>query len=116
VSRAGFRWRTSPRRPFLQSNTGMRVHSSYRHIQSWIDLLHNFNWALALSTVWPFKTAEDKYEYQRMVNSLFRQRKFPDVTGLIGGRVVMGCWTKKYRTVQGILRALEVEMPIDDDK
>jgi hypothetical protein len=33
----------------------MRVHSSYRHIQSWIDLLHNFNWALALSTVWPIQ-------------------------------------------------------------
>lgn len=62
----------------------------------------------------PFKTAEDKYEYQRMVNSLFRQRKFPDMTGLIGGRVVMGCWTNEYGTVQEILRALEVEMPIHE--
>jgi serine/threonine protein kinase len=64
----------------------------------------------------PFKTAEDKYEYQRMVNSLFRRRKFPDVTGLIGGRVVMGCWTKEYGKVQEILRALEVEMPIGNNK
>ena len=58
----------------------------------------------------PFKTAEDKYEYESMVNSLFRQRKFPDVTGLIGGKVVMGCWTKKYGTAQEILHALKVEM------
>ncbi|KAF2271830.1 kinase-like protein [Westerdykella ornata] len=65
---------------------------------------------------WPYKscgsfeTGEGKYDYQRRVNALFSQKKFPDVTGLAGGKVVMGCWMKRYGTVNEILRDLETEM------
>ena len=62
----------------------------------------------------PFETAEEKFEYQRNVNFLFSQRKYPDVTGLIGGKVVVGCWTREYKTVKDVLRVLEVEMSVDD--
>ena len=38
----------------------------------------------------PFKTAKDKFNYQRKVNTLFSQRKFLDVIRLIEKKVVMG--------------------------
>ena len=64
----------------------------------------------------PFKTAEEKFHYQRKATSLFSQGQFPDVTALTSGKVVIGCWTKECSTVKEILRALEVEMPMDGDQ
>ena len=64
----------------------------------------------------PFETAKDKYDYQRKVNTLFSQGKFPDTTRLMGGKVIMGCWTRGYRTVEDVLRSLKVEMSIDDQE
>ena len=64
----------------------------------------------------PFKTTEEMDKYNQKVDLLFKQGKFPDVGGLIGGKVVMGCWTKKYSTAEEILCALEVEMLMGNDK
>ena len=63
----------------------------------------------------PFNTPEDMYNYQSKVNALFSQGHFPDVAGLTGGRVVMGCWTKRYSTAEEILHAIEAEMLIEDE-
>jgi serine/threonine protein kinase len=64
----------------------------------------------------PFKTGEEMDKYDQKVDLLFRQRKFPDVGGLMGGRVVMGCWMKEYSTAEEILCALKVEMSVVDDE
>lgn len=63
----------------------------------------------------PFKTMEEMDEYDQRVDLLFKEGKFPDVGGLVGGKVIMGCWTKKYSSAEQILRSLEVEMLIDDE-
>jgi hypothetical protein len=63
-----------------------------------------------------FKTTEEMIKYDRKVDVLFKQGKFPDVGGLIGGKVVIGCWMKKHSTAEEILCALEAEMPMDDEK
>jgi hypothetical protein len=58
---------------------------------------------------WPYKppsafeAAQDKFDYQRKVNTLFSQGQFPDMTRLMGGKVVMGCWIREYRTVEDVL-------------
>jgi hypothetical protein len=64
----------------------------------------------------PFKTIEEMDKYDQKVDLLFRQGDFPNVGGLIGGKVVMGCWTKKYSIAEEILCALEAEMPMNDDE
>lgn len=64
----------------------------------------------------PFKTTEEMDKYDQKVDLLFRQRKFPDLGGLIGGKVIIGCWMKKYSTAEEILCALEAEMLMDDDE
>ncbi|MCJ1474029.1 hypothetical protein MMC13_002687 [Lambiella insularis] len=63
----------------------------------------------------PFDTPEEMYKYQSMVNALFGQGQFPNVTELTGGKVVMGCWTKRYSTAEEILQAIEVEIPLKDN-
>ena len=47
-----------------------------------------------------------------MVNLFFRQGQYPDVNGLVGGNVVMGCWMKEFTKVEEVLDALETQMPI----
>jgi len=65
---------------------------------------------------WPLQqsdsmsTAEDKFSYQRRVNFCFRRGQFPDVSGMMLGEVVMGCWTHKYLTAGAVLRALYAEL------
>jgi hypothetical protein len=43
---------------------------------------------------WSNKRNPELFEYQRRVESLFAQEKFPDVTGLVGGKIILGCWMK----------------------
>jgi serine/threonine protein kinase len=55
---------------------------------------------------------EDRYRTH--VYQLFARGEFPEVTNLIAGSVVMGCWKKKYKTVKEILCALKSEMWINE--
>jgi hypothetical protein len=47
---------------------------------------------------WPYRTqsffseGDDYLDYVDKVNAFFRQGRFPDVDGLWGGSVMMGCW------------------------
>lgn len=62
-----------------------------------------------LAGYWPYWTRtffgeEDDYlDYVDKVNLLFRQGKYPDVTGLVGGKVVMGCCVKEFTIVVQVL-------------
>ncbi|CAH0023476.1 unnamed protein product [Clonostachys rhizophaga] len=58
----------------------------------------------------PFRTVEEMESYDRQVDDLFRQRKFPDVESLFGGSIILGCWTNKYTNADDVLRALDSEM------
>lgn len=63
---------------------------------------------------WPYKSAqpsdgEGKQEYEDRVIEMLKQGLYPDVEGVAGGTVMMGCWKKQYRTVEGILVAQKVE-------
>ena len=64
---------------------------------------------------WPYKSThpiegEDKWEYEDRVMASMKQGRYPDVGGMIGGTIMMGCWTKQYVTADEILQALKVEM------
>ena len=65
---------------------------------------------------WPYKSAhpfeeeEDKWDYEDRVIALLKQGIYPDVKGVIGGTVMMGCWKKRYITAEDILQAQKVEM------
>ena len=66
-----------------------------------------------MAATWPFrspggfKCGEDKAKYEQEVHALFRQRIYPDVSTLLGGEVILGCWKKKYKTAQEVLDAFE---------
>lgn len=57
----------------------------------------------------PFRTGDEMESYRLQVDDLFAQGKFPDVEGLFGGRVIMGCWTNKYATADDVLQDLTLE-------
>ncbi|KAI9849702.1 MAG: hypothetical protein M1837_002828 [Sclerophora amabilis] len=75
-----------------------------------------------LTGFWPYRTrvlfgeeGDDSYlDYVDKVNLLFSQGQYPEVAGLVGGEVIMGCWTRKYSTAQQVLDDLRKRMPIDD--
>jgi hypothetical protein len=47
---------------------------------------------------WPHRegaspvTTEEKIAYETEVNALFMDGKFPDLSNVIGGEVIKGCW------------------------
>lgn len=64
---------------------------------------------------WPYKSAhpsekEDRWDYEDRVIALLKQAIYPDVEGVIGGTVMIGCWKKQYITAEDILQAQKVEM------
>lgn len=69
---------------------------------------------------WPYRTrfyfseGDDEYlDYVDMVCDLFKQGKYPDVSLLVGGNVIMGCWRKEYKTAQQVVDALREHIPIE---
>ena len=52
---------------------------------------------------WPYKSAgqfvsvEESEEYEDTVNELFTKREFPAVEDLVGGSIILDCWTEKIR-------------------
>ncbi|KAJ8127302.1 hypothetical protein O1611_g6335 [Lasiodiplodia mahajangana] len=58
---------------------------------------------------WPYRTQGGSFEtlgdmdkYAAHVEDLFGQGIFPEVNDLVGGEIILGCWTKKYATAQDI--------------
>jgi len=60
----------------------------------------------------PFKSAEDCLSYDELVEDHFRNRKYPDVNGIFGGSIILGCWTGNYSSADDVLQALEQEIEI----
>ncbi len=58
----------------------------------------------------PFKSADDYRSYDDRVEEHFKKREYPDVHGLFGGTVMLGCWTKKYTSADDVLQALKQEI------
>lgn len=49
--------------------------------------------------------------YEEAVAKAYNECEYPDLTGIAGGSVILGCWTKRYETAEEVLRALKKEMP-----
>ena len=69
-----------------------------------------------LTGLWPYRTSSESFnsvtemlEYFAQVENFFRQEQYPSVTGIAGGDVIMGCWTKKYKCTDDVLRAWDSE-------
>lgn len=53
---------------------------------------------------WPYKSAlpsgeegeEDRWDYEDRVATSWKKGIYPDLEGVVGGKVMMGCWTKQY--------------------
>ncbi|CAG8981742.1 hypothetical protein HYALB_00013354 [Hymenoscyphus albidus] len=61
---------------------------------------------------WPYRegpppvTVEDKSVYEAYVNGMFTAGRFPDVSWLKGGTVIMKCWNHQYSTAEEVLLQL----------
>lgn len=66
---------------------------------------------------WPHRTdrrssyhsMEETKEYTKHVDDCFRNRKFPDIRGLYGEKVMYGCWTNAFTSADEVLQALDLE-------
>lgn len=52
-----------------------------------------------------FKSFEEKSSYEARVDRLFRSNTWPNVEGIEGGNVIVGCWRKEYKTARAVLSA-----------
>ena len=65
---------------------------------------------------WPYKSVhpseqeEDKWDYEERVMTLLKDGVYPNVDGVIGGTVIMGCWRKRYIAIEHILQVQNMEM------
>ena len=76
-----------------------------------------------LTGLWPYRSSggsfgsvEEMIDYNCKVDRLFRQKQYPSVAGLIGGNVILDCWTKKHRTAEEVLEAWDKEMMDNGDE
>ncbi|KAI9652865.1 MAG: hypothetical protein M1821_007783 [Bathelium mastoideum] len=60
----------------------------------------------------PFKSAEESRNYDERVEEHFRNREYPDINGLFGGAIILGCWTGKYMSADDVLQALDQEIEL----
>ncbi|KAI9844842.1 MAG: hypothetical protein M1837_005260 [Sclerophora amabilis] len=74
-----------------------------------------------LTGCWPYRsfpgppeTIDEKMAYEKEVAEAFHQRKYPDVTGIVGGSVILACWMRQYLTAAEVLSALAREMPLPE--
>jgi len=65
---------------------------------------------------WPYRegaspvTEEDKIAYDTEVHALFMEGKLPNLSNMIDGEVIKGCWYYQYQTGKDVLEALKSEM------
>jgi serine/threonine protein kinase len=72
---------------------------------------------------WPYRsssgspqTIDERVAYEKEVVEAFNQEKYPDLTRVVGGSVILACWKKQYSTAEEVLHALQREMPISEDE
>ena len=54
-----------------------------------------------------FKSFEEKSSYEARVDRLFSSNTWPNVDHIEGGKVMLGCWTKEYKTARAVLSAYQ---------
>lgn len=55
----------------------------------------------------PFESVEEQYRYDETVDALFIQSEFPCIKDLVGGAIILGCWTEWYKDAEALLRDQE---------
>lgn len=62
---------------------------------------------------WPFRgpggqfsTLLEMEEYENLVDDHFARGIFPEVRGLWGGKIILGCWTRAFLTMEEIMSEL----------
>lgn len=59
------------------------------------------------------ETLEEITKYHDYVDGLFKQRQFPDLQEVSGGKFILGCWTYMYTTADEILKDLDSELEVE---
>ncbi|PFH60896.1 hypothetical protein XA68_10141 [Ophiocordyceps unilateralis] len=74
-----------------------------------------------LTGCWPYRSTPGRPEilkeaiaYEEEIAEALNQGKYPDLKGIVGGTVILACWTRQYGTAEEVLRALEREMPVPE--
>lgn len=74
-----------------------------------------------LTGCWPYKstpgqpeTIDEELHYEKAIAEAYDTHKYPNLSGIVGERVILGCWTKRYKTAEEVLCALEKETPIPE--
>jgi serine/threonine protein kinase len=71
---------------------------------------------------WPYRsssgspqTIDERVIYEKEVSEALNQEKYPDLTRVVGGSVILACWKREYSTAEEVLYALQREMPTPKD-
>ena len=56
----------------------------------------------------PFRTGKEMEDYMQKVDDLFAQEKFPDMSGLWAGDIILKCWMNEYTSADDALKALDL--------
>ncbi|OAR02107.1 hypothetical protein LLEC1_05479 [Akanthomyces lecanii] len=67
------------------------------------------HWPFRKSTL-PFASVEEMEEYEASVDANFADGKFPNVAGLLGGDVMLGCWDGTFSKASEIMAAVEEQV------
>lgn len=66
---------------------------------------------------WPFRdgrgkwsSMDEKHAYEARVDERFGEGHFPEVSHLLGGNVIQGCWDHRYTTAEEVLDAVRTDM------
>ncbi|KPM40378.1 hypothetical protein AK830_g6171 [Neonectria ditissima] len=59
------------------------------------------------SSTRPFSTIDEKMQYEREVQTMIKEKTFPDVASLLGGDIMLGCWMMKFVSAEEVLNALD---------
>ena len=62
-------------------------------------------------TAGPPKTIDEKIAYEKEIAEAFNNGIYPDVTNVVGGTVILACWTGQYAAAEEVLQALETDIP-----
>jgi serine/threonine protein kinase len=52
----------------------------------------------------PFNSMAEKLEYGELVDAHFASQNYPPVGDILGGAVIQGCWTERYRDAEALIR------------
>lgn len=60
------------------------------------------------SSLGPFIDSDAKRRYEERVDSLFSAGIWPDTVEIEGSDIILGCWTKFFKTASTVLQSQEL--------